>query len=124
MAIKRSCSSVDETLRQSQTGDTDVSLTVLLKAQQTLASGMDGCLLQRDPDGASVFGECLILLAYLTAGENTEPTSVSQGNISAAMTTTKQICSEFELHGQGLTAAHERVLQFAAQVLYFNASNG
>ncbi|OTA06519.1 hypothetical protein A9Z42_0072590 [Trichoderma parareesei] len=124
LAKARLCASVDETLKGVVTEVPEISNTTLLKAQQAFTSGFHEYLLGGDFAGASTLAECLALLAYLTASGSTEPTSVLQGNIAAAMNTVDAISQEFRSQDQGGSAAHERVLQYAAHLLYLHASKG
>jgi hypothetical protein len=124
LAKVRLCASVDETLRGVVTEVPEISNTTLLKAQQTFTSSFHESLISGDAAGASTLAECMALLAYLTAPGSTEPTSVLQGNIAAAMNTVDAICQEFRSQDQGGSAAHERVLQHAAHLLYLHASKG
>ncbi|RFU75170.1 hypothetical protein TARUN_7070 [Trichoderma arundinaceum] len=120
----RLCSSVDENLKGMGADIQEVSSTALLKAHQIFTSDFHEYLLSGDFVGASTLAECMVLLSYLTAPGNSEPTSVSQGNIAAAMNTIDVISQEFRSQDQVGTAAHERVLQFAAQLLYLHAWKG
>lgn len=126
LAKVRLCSSVDDTLKvtETETDDPEVGSTTLLKAHQTFTSDLHQHLTGGDPAGASTLAECMILLSYLTASGNQEPTSASQGNIAAAMNTVDVISREFQSQDQVGAKAHERVLQFAAHLLYLHASKG
>ncbi|PTB66362.1 DUF1740-domain-containing protein [Trichoderma citrinoviride] len=124
LAKARLCASVDEKLKGVGTDAPEISNTTLLKAHQTFTSSFHEYLFGGDSAGASTLAECMVLLAYLTASGNTEPTSVLQGNIAAAMNTVDGISQEFRSRDQGDSAAHERVLQYAAHLLYLHASKG
>ena len=126
LAKVRLCASVDENLRGMGTGTDipEVGSTTLLKAHQTFTSDFHEYLHGGDVVGASVLAECMILLSYLTTSGSTEPTSVSQGNIAAAMNTVDMISQDFQSQDQVGSAAHERVLQYASQLLYLHASKG
>ncbi|KAL6885075.1 NRDE-2, necessary for RNA interference domain-containing protein, partial [Trichoderma longibrachiatum] len=124
LAKARLCASVDESLKGVVAEVPEISNTTLLKAHQTFTSGFHEYLLGGDFAGASTLAECMVLLAYLTASGNPEPTSVLQGNIAAAMNTLDTISQEFRSQDQGGSAAHERVLQYAAHLLYLHASKG
>ncbi|KAK7414897.1 hypothetical protein QQX98_006318 [Neonectria punicea] len=123
LAVRRLCSSVDEVTR-SGPDDVVVSQSVLLKTQQTFSSDLSHSLFMGNLDDAAIHAECLILLTYLTADGCTEPTSALQGNISAAMTVIYSQSAEFKSRGYELSKTHERILQFAARILYLNASRG
>ncbi|TFA99496.1 Protein NRDE2-like [Trichoderma ghanense] len=124
LAKARLCASVDEQLKGMGTDIPEISNTTLLKAHQAFTSGFHEYLFDGDYAGASTLAECMVLLAYLTASGNTEPTSVLQGNIAAAMNTVDVVSQEFRSQDLGGSAAHERVLQYAAHLLYLHASKG
>ncbi|KAH6897221.1 NRDE-2, necessary for RNA interference-domain-containing protein, partial [Thelonectria olida] len=123
LAIRRLCSSVDKALR-SRTEVMDVSHTHLLKAQQAFSSNIMHSLSTGNIDDAATYVECLGLLSYLTAEGCTEPTSGTQGNISSAMGVFRLQSVEFKARGLAKSRAHERTLQFAAKILYLNATRG
>ena len=118
------CSWVDSDLRKSAADEVVVSSTQVLKARQAFMSEVDTGLYSSKVDDAAIFGECTMLLAYLTAGEPTEPTSSTQGNISAAMEVVRKISGGFLEREYHHSPACERFLQGAAKLLYWNASNG
>lgn len=120
LAVKRLCSSVDGSLRSTPDSGDHVTGSQILKARHAFSSPA-----APEKEGSlQVHAECLALLAYLTTEGCTEPTSASQGNITAAMDTIDKSCQELRFHnGQG-TLAHEGLLQFAARLLYFNATRG
>lgn len=124
LAKVRLCSSVDDTLKKTETDAPEVSSTTLLKAHQTFTSDFHQYLSTKDSAGAITLAECMVLLSYLTASGNEEPTSASQGNIAAAMDTVDMICREFQSQDQVNTKAHERIYQFATHLLYLHASKG
>ncbi|KAK4060748.1 uncharacterized protein Triagg1_10651 [Trichoderma aggressivum f. europaeum] len=124
LAKVRLCASVDENLKGAGPDIPEIGSATLLKAQQTLTSDFHEYLLDRDLVGASVLAECMILLSYLTAPGSLEPTSISQGNIAAAMGTVDMISQEFRSQDQVDSVAHERVLQYASRLLYLHASKG
>lgn len=123
LAIRRLFSSVDEVLR-SKPEDAEVSQTMVLKAQQTFSSNLAHSLFTGNLDDTSIQVECLTLLAYLTADGCTEPTSAAQGNISAAMEAIYAQSAGFKSRGYESSKAHEKTLQFAARILYLNATRG
>ncbi|KAM0264768.1 hypothetical protein ACHAQJ_000593 [Trichoderma viride] len=122
LAKARLCSSVD--LQATGTDVPEVGSATLLKAHQVFESQFHEYLLGGDFVGASTLAECIILLSYLTTLGNSEPTSASQGNIAAAMNTVDTVAQDFQSQDQVGATAHERVLQFAAQLLYLHASKG
>ncbi|KAH7170259.1 NRDE-2, necessary for RNA interference-domain-containing protein [Dactylonectria macrodidyma] len=123
LAIRRLCSSVDETMR-SQAEDGGVSQTVLLRVHQTFSSNLGHSLFVGNLDDAAIYVGCLALFAYLTSEGCKEPTSAAQGNISAAMEVIHSKSAEFKSQGYESSKAHERALQFAARILYLNATRG
>ncbi|KAF5003533.1 hypothetical protein FDECE_9920 [Fusarium decemcellulare] len=123
LAIRRLCSSVDEVLRAA-TETTEVSPTHILKAHQAFSSNMNDLLSAGDPDNAVILIESLTLLSYLTADGSKEPMSTSQGNISAAIEVIHRQSLEFKARGHQGSQAHERVMQFAARLLYLHATRG
>lgn len=123
LAIKRLCSSTDESLRKDEM-DVDVSSTQILKAQQFFESNMKQSVITGHFDAAGVYAECHALVLYLTADGATEPMSTTQGNISAAMASIEAASFEFEIRGFAEVLAHEQILQFASQMLYHNACRG
>ncbi|POR35666.1 Protein NRDE2-like protein [Tolypocladium paradoxum] len=124
MATKRLCASVEESLRKPQIGDEQLSPSLVLIARQAFSSRAQQCLYEGKLDDASNCIECLTLLSYLTGTGSKEPTSASQGNISAAMGVIESMSNEFQSRGYGSEAAHERILQFACRLLYWNATKG
>lgn len=66
----------------------------------------------------------LALLDYLSVGAGDEPTSSSQGNISAATFRIQAFSNELSSRGLASSPIHERFLQFAARLLYFHTSHG
>ncbi|KAG9257256.1 NRDE-2, necessary for RNA interference-domain-containing protein [Emericellopsis atlantica] len=123
LAIKRLCSFADENLRQAPDATFNASGADLLKARQAIASielGSGAVSVEL----AQTQAESLALLAYLTADGCTEPTSIAQGNISAAMASVDEATRDFRLRGAVARAAHEATLQFAAKLLHLHASKG
>jgi hypothetical protein len=122
--VKRLCSSVDDSLRKTPDEDTKVSLTYLLKAQQSFQGGFQHLCSIGDADGAEMRAESLALLAYLTADGSTEPKSSTQGNISAAMLSIGSSIKELRTRDHGGSTAHQRLVQFAARLLFLHAGRG
>jgi hypothetical protein len=123
LAVKRLCSFADDSLRRAPDATFSASGADLLKARQAIASiefgpAARGLALEQTQ------AEGLALLAYLTAEGCTEPMSMAQGNIEAAMASIDQSTRDFRLRGTSAQAAREATLQFAAKLLYFNASRG
>jgi hypothetical protein len=124
LATKRLCSWLDSTLRNAPDDDAAVSSSYLLKAHRSFSSAVQNLAASGDADGAALHGECLALLAYLTADGCTEPMSSSQGNITAAIDSVTTSIHAFRTRGHGSSPAHERLVQFAARLLYLNATRG
>jgi hypothetical protein len=114
-AVRRLCGQMDES---------EISPVQLLQTQQCFLNSRDMLFYKGEYESASAVAECLVLLKYLTAEGNTEPTSESQGNISSAMTNIWAFSERFRDRKLGSTSAHEILLQFAAKLLYFNATHG
>ncbi|CAH0016487.1 unnamed protein product [Clonostachys rhizophaga] len=125
-AARRLCSAADTTLAKNTDDEYDVSPTHVLKARRYFTSNVGYLASTGDLDGAESQGECLALLSYLTSEGCTEPRSPSQGNIVAAMQSIEMVSNELQVSPSvgKIQAAHERLLQFAARLLYFNAMNG
>lgn len=125
MAIKRLCSGFDDVLRKTpDDNETVVSAAYLIKAQRDLTSSFQQLASTGDVEGAGIQAECMALLAYLTADGCTEPTSLSQGNISAAMERVNISRKELQSRGFEGSTAIEKLIQFAARLLYLNATKG
>ncbi|CAM1505452.1 Fc.00g110890.m01.CDS01 [Cosmosporella sp. VM-42] len=123
LATKRLCSSVDEVLRKAD-HIMEMPPMHILKAQQEFSDRMRLSISAGITEEADVQAECLALLSYLTAEGCTEPTSASQGNVTAAMAVIHEASEEFKSRGYEATMGHERLLQFAARILYLNATRG
>ncbi|KAI0123829.1 NRDE-2, necessary for RNA interference-domain-containing protein [Xylariales sp. AK1849] len=96
----------------------------ILKSRQLMASNRDQSLSSRDSEAAVAYAEGLALLEYLTKNSGKEPQSGAQGDIWSAIISIAS-CSE-DLRSRGLveSPAHERLLQFAARLLYYHAIHG
>ncbi|KAK8061193.1 hypothetical protein PG997_015414 [Apiospora hydei] len=73
---------------------------------------------------ASLYAKALVLLQYLTQQSGKEPRGEGQGDIEAAMAVVAKCSDEFKARGLAADAGHERLLQFAAQLLYVHISHG
>lgn len=96
----------------------------LLKTRQTLSSHRDFLLSSGDLNQASVFAQTLSLFEYVSTETSTEPMSSQQGSISAAVSSVNAFTSDVVSRGHGSSADLERLLQFAAHMLYLHASRG
>lgn len=122
-AIARLCAATDESLRNAPE-PTMVGPAQLLKAHQTLLAYVEQKVIAKQLDDAVTIAECLALLVYLTAQEESEPTSEAQGSVSAAMERIWTVSSELCARGQSKSPTHERLLQAGARLLYHHASRG
>ncbi|KAJ3476336.1 hypothetical protein NLG97_g9163 [Lecanicillium saksenae] len=104
--------------------ESEVSFADVLKASSAFSGSMSESLSIGDIDSAETAAECLVLHSYLTNTEASEPMSISQGNISAAMQTLESASKELALRGHGITASGERLAQFGAHLLYLHATQG
>ncbi|PMB69684.1 Protein NRDE2 [Beauveria bassiana] len=102
----------------------EVSFADVLKARSTFSDGMSEALFTGDVESAETAAECLVLHSYLANGEATEPMSLSQGNIAAAMQTLDHASQELAARGQGTSPSGERLIQFGAHLLYMHATRG
>ncbi|KAF1731917.1 Protein NRDE2 [Beauveria bassiana] len=102
----------------------EVSFADVLKARTTFSDGMSEALFTGDVESAETAAECLVLHSYLTNGEASEPMSLSQGNIAAAMQTLDHASQELAARGQGNSPSGERLIQFGAHLLYMHATRG
>lgn len=97
------------------------STNKVLKATSEYQSNLDDLLRRGETAAAMENGQCLALLKYLTASGGSEPRSTSQGNISAAIDTVRDILGllkgDHVLHGSPL-------MQFGVKLLYLHASSG
>lgn len=96
----------------------------LLRARQNLSSSREFLLSAGNIHEAAVFAESSALLEYLSplAG-STDPTA-RQGDIEAAMTSIQAFTTEAVSRGHAASPPLERLLQFAAHLLYLHATSG
>lgn len=121
--------STDDRSDQSVVGrllDTEdtVASSQRLKTRQILSSHRDFLLSSGDLGQASIFAQALSLFEYLSTGTSTEPMSSQQGSISAAISSINAFTTDVVSRGHGSSADLERLLQFAAHLLYLHASRG
>ncbi|KAK8108406.1 hypothetical protein PG984_014207 [Apiospora sp. TS-2023a] len=113
------------------------SPALILKTRQTLTSNCEYSTSRGDDAAASLYAKALVLLQYLTTsatttqqqqthsgGNNKEPRGEGQGDIEAAMAVVAKCSGEFRSRGLAGQAGHERLLQFAAQLLYVHICHG
>ncbi|KAI0014159.1 DUF1740-domain-containing protein [Xylariaceae sp. FL0662B] len=96
----------------------------ILKTRQLLASNRDYLLSSGDSEHAVIYAEGFALLEYLTRQSDKEPSSGNQGDIWSAISSISACSGEFTTRGLGSSPAHERLLQFAARLLYYHARQG
>ncbi|ODA80078.1 hypothetical protein RJ55_03036 [Drechmeria coniospora] len=123
-AANRLCACVDDSLLKPILDDGGVSPSVILKAQRAFSSSVERFLYEENLNAASVNMQCLVLLSYLTSRGGTEPSSASQGNITAAMGVIETMTSKFPALRHERGAALESLLQFSAMLLYHHALKG
>lgn len=122
----RSAQAVVELCRASDEvgADEDASPAQILKIRQFLSGNRDHLLSSRNPDIAVSYAEGIALLEYITRRSGKEPQSATQGDIWSAIASVDSFSESLVSRGQGESAAHEKLLQFAAQLLYHHASHG
>lgn len=110
----------------SSPAETELSPTYsqLLKARQTLSSSSEFLLSAANIDQAALSAETAVLLEYVSQVAGTaEPTS-RQGDIQASMDAVHRFTAEAVSRGHKSSRALERLLQFAAHLLYLHANRG
>ncbi|ATY64484.1 hypothetical protein A9K55_004669 [Cordyceps militaris] len=112
------------TLCGAGTLEKEVSFADVLKAGSAFSGNLSKSLSTGDVESAETAGECLVLHSYLTNSEASEPMSLSQGNISAAMQTLDSTSRELAVRGHGITPSCERLVQSGAHLLYLHATRG
>ncbi|KAI1212225.1 DUF1740-domain-containing protein [Annulohypoxylon truncatum] len=104
--------------------NSSTSTAQILKAKQFLSSNRDYSLSSGNVEDAIVYAEGLALLEYLTQQSNKEPSNGIQGDIWSAISSISTCSDELVARGLGNSSSHERLLQFAARLLYYYASQG
>ena len=102
----------------------EMSFADVLKASSAFSGSMAESLSMGDMESTETAAECTVLHSYLTNSEASEPMSLSQGNISAAMQTLDSAVQQLSLRGHGSSPACERLVQFGAHLLYLHATKG
>lgn len=119
LALKRLCSIFEGGLRNSPDDVEATSVHTLVARGELTANHNDSIEGYKETRNKSC-----ILLEYLTDGQPfAEPTSLSQGNISAAMNHVDRMSSEYKFY-DAQSVGHEELLQFAARLLYLHATKG
>ncbi|KAK0629830.1 NRDE-2, necessary for RNA interference-domain-containing protein [Bombardia bombarda] len=131
LALSLLCSSVESSIDNEANINkpeclTAISPVLLLKAKSHFSSARDYSLSCLQLENATQYAESLALLEYLAAdeGSGTEPTSETQGNITAALSSIRSFSQELASNNQIKPSYHERLLQTAARLLYFHATHG
>lgn len=96
----------------------------LLKARQTFSSSCDFLLSAGKIHQATLFAEIRALLEYLSQLAGTTEPSSRQGDIQASMDTIDSFTTEAVSRGHASSTSLERLLQFAAHLLYLHANRG
>ncbi|KAF3059377.1 Protein NRDE2 like protein [Daldinia childiae] len=100
------------------------STAQILKTRHSLSSKRDYLLSLGDAESAIIYAEGLALLEYLTGQSNKEASSGSQGDIWSAISSISTCSDELVSRDLRSSSAHEILLQFAARLLYYHASQG
>ncbi|KAK0389232.1 hypothetical protein NLU13_2807 [Sarocladium strictum] len=118
------CSAAEPILRRNLDKQEAVTSSQILKASQMFESEIHAALYSGSSDTVSLYGECALLLAYLTSTDSKEPSSAAQGGIEAAMEVTSKLSHELSRRSMRQSTGHEKLLQAASRVLYWHAANG
>ncbi|KAI1448265.1 DUF1740-domain-containing protein [Annulohypoxylon stygium] len=100
------------------------STAQILKARQFFSSNRDYLISSGNFGEALVYAEGLALLEYMTQESNKEPSNTNQGDIWSAVSSISTCSDELVTRDLGNNTHHERLLQFAARLLYHYASQG
>ncbi|KAJ4402885.1 hypothetical protein N0V82_010730 [Gnomoniopsis sp. IMI 355080] len=108
------------------TADIELSTTSsqLLKARQTLSASCDFLLSSGNIHQATLFTETFALLEYVSHVVGTTEPTPRQGDIQASMDAIHTFTAEAVTRGHGSSSSLERLLQFAAHLLYLHATRG
>jgi hypothetical protein len=123
-SLRLLCSTVEPELRKGSGKQEPVSSSQIIKASKTFESEIHSSLTSGNSEAVALFGECALLLAYLTSNDSQEPTSAAQGGIEAAMEMTSRLSHELSRRSMQHSSGHEKLLQAAARILYWHAANG
>lgn len=96
----------------------------LLKARQNLSSSREFLLSAGNIHQAAVFAESSAMLEYLSPFAGSTDPIARQGDIEAAMNSIQAFTSEAVSRGHAASHSLERLLQFAAHLLYLHATRG
>ncbi|KAH8176286.1 NRDE-2, necessary for RNA interference domain-containing protein [Sarocladium implicatum] len=123
-ALRVLCSISEPGLRMSTSTPDLPSSRHILKATQIFESETDAFLYSEQWQSVAVAGQCSMLLSYLTSNDSKEPTSPTQGSLAASASIIKRLSQEFRRRNAEHSEGHEQLLQAAARLLYWHASNG
>lgn len=98
--------------------------TQLLKSRQTFSSSCEFLLSAGNIHKATILAEITALLEYLSQLAGATELTPRQGDIQASMDTIHTFTAEAVSRGHGSSTSLERLLQFAAHLLYLHATRG
>lgn len=96
----------------------------LLKARQTLSSSCEFLLSAGNIEKATVLAETAVVLEYVSQVAGATDSTSRQGDIQGSMDTLDRFISEAVSRGHRASRPLERLLQFAAHLLYLHANRG
>lgn len=105
-----------------QPGNETATYSQLLKARQSLSSSRGFLVSIGNLDQAILFAQASCLLEYLA--DTIDSTPSRQGNIDAALNIIYAFIAEATDRGHAASPALERLLQYAAHLLYLHAQRG
>ena len=114
----------DLQLRKMADDATSIPSSQVIKASQLYESEVYTALSAGSSEAVALYGECALLLSYLTSTDSKEPSSSAQGGIEAAMEMVHRLSGELGRRSMQHSSGHEQLLQAAARILYWHASNG
>jgi len=100
------------------------SPAILLKSKQFFSTARDYSLSNGDFEHAMLHAELLALLQYLTSTSRSETQSITQGDVSSALSVYKDFSQVLQDRNQGSSTTHELFLQSATRLLYHHAQSG
>ncbi|KAI1094698.1 DUF1740-domain-containing protein [Rostrohypoxylon terebratum] len=118
------CALSDEESTTSTLQNAFASTAQILKARQFFSSNRDYLLSSGHIGDAVIYAEGLALLEYLTQESNKEPSNGIQGDIWSAISSISTCSDDLVNRGLRNSIHHERLLQFAARLLYCYANQG
>jgi hypothetical protein len=118
------CSMTDPHIRKMADDPTLIPSSQIIKASQLYESEVDAALSAGSSEAVALYGECALLLSYLTSADSKEPSNSAQGGIEAAMEMNRRFSGELGRRSMQHSSGHEQLLQAAARILYWHASHG